>query len=437
MERRTPMKKCLLPLVLALVMAFSMMPMAGADFYLEYPHLEIGTEGVFDFTPETNPPLNKNASGQGWSWNAATYTLTLNGVNQPKMDLYITDADKPVTIVVNGTNTLRTFGEISVTSVVDVTSTMIGSGTLNLKGYSGGVDVANGPTVNADKSFHVGTLNAGTISTKVPLEMPLTVNGGCFIIDAKEHLAQDTHTNKSLLSAICPYETHISSDFLQGCSIKDETGQTVTLEKRPIIFSDGSVYGYKLVAVKSNGDCADYVKITPANYNPFADVKTSDYFAKPVLWAVDRGITNGTSATKFSPNQTCTQGQILTFLYRAVGQPAVSGANQYTNPAVNSDWFYYDAMIWAQQKGIVTDKNLDPNADCKRSDVVLYQWRLAGSPKVGSADFSDVSASAPYAQAVAWAVKEAITTGTSTTTFSPNDTCTRGQIVTFLYRDLA
>ena len=140
------MKKRLLPLLLALVMAFSMTPMASADFYLEYPHLEIGTEGVFDFTPETNPPLNKNTSGQGWSWNAATYTLTLNGVNQPKMDLYITDADKPVTIVVNGTNTLRTFGEISVTSVVDVTSTMIGSGTLNLKGYSGSVDVANGPT---------------------------------------------------------------------------------------------------------------------------------------------------------------------------------------------------------------------------------------------------------------------------------------------------
>ncbi len=431
------MKKRLLPLILALAMALSMMPLASAEFIIETPHLEIGENGVFNYDDENNPSLSKNSYGKGWSWNASTYTLTLNGVNDPSLSLGIYEAQKPVTIVVTGTNTMYSLSEGSQTGWYEATSTMTGSGTLNLTGYSGGVDVVNGPTVNADKSFHVGTLNAGTISTKTPLEMPITVNGGCLIIDAKDYLAQDTYTDKSLLSAICPYETHISSDFLQDCIIKDETGKTVTLERRPIIFSDGSVYGYKLVAVKANGSCAEYVKITSSNYNPFTDVAPGFYYVKPVLWAVDKGVTNGTSATTFSPNDTCKQGQIITFLYRAVGEPAVSGTNQYTNPAVDPYWYYYDALLWAQQEGIVTDKDLDPNADCSRSDVVLYQWRLAGSPKVGSADFSDVSASAPYAQAVAWAVTEGITTGTTTTTFSPDDTCTRGQIVTFLYRDLA
>lgn len=124
-------------------------------------------------------------------------------------------------------------------------------------------------------------------------------------------------------------------------------------------------------------------------------------------------------------------------MYRAVGSPAVTGENIYANSVVTPDKYYYHAMLWAYQNGVVTDANLNPNSDCTRSDVVTYLWRLAGKPSVGSSAFSDVLASADYAQAVAWAVQQGVTAGTSSTTFSPNATCTRAQIVTFLYRNMA
>lgn len=164
---------------------------------------------------------------------------------------------------------------------------------------------------------------------------------------------------------------------------------------------------------------------------------SSDIYYDAVEWAMDQNITAGTTASTFSPNDTCTQAQIITFLHRAVGSPAVIGRNVYTNSAVTSKQYYYQAMLWAYQNGIVTDADLNPNNDCTRSDVVTYLWRLAGKPSAGSSAFSDVPASADYAQAVAWAVQQGITAGTSKTTFSPNVTCTRGQIVTFLYRNMA
>lgn len=150
-----------------------------------------------------------------------------------------------------------------------------------------------------------------------------------------------------------------------------------------------------------------------------------------------QNITAGTTTSTFSPDDTCTQAQIITFLYRAVGSPTVIGENVYTNYAVTFKQYYYQAMLWAYQAGVVTNTGLNPNSDCTRSDVVTYLWRLAGKPAVESSVFSDVPASADYAQAVAWAIQQGITAGTSATTFSPDATCTRGQIVAFLYRDMA
>ncbi len=160
----------------------------------------------------------------------------------------------------------------------------------------------------------------------------------------------------------------------------------------------------------------------------FSDVKADAFYAKPVAWAVEKGVTAGTSATTFSPNATCTQGQILTFLWRAKGEPKPTGT-------VSGTQYYATAVQWAKEQGL-TD-NFSAEADCTRSMVVTYLWKLAGSPKTGTSNFSDVSANADYAQAVAWAVEQGVTSGTSATTFSPDATCTRGQIVTFLYRALA
>ncbi len=173
-------------------------------------------------------------------------------------------------------------------------------------------------------------------------------------------------------------------------------------------------------------------KLTRANihYNHLmADVKTTDWFAQPVVWALEKGITSGTGEGKFSPNSTCTQGQILTFLWRACGSPEPSGK-------VSGSEYYAVPLQWAKEQKLV-DESLSAKDPCTRANVVTYLWKLAGSPSAKAASFTDVPASTSYAGAVNWAVENKITSGTSETTFSPEKTCTRGQIVTFLRQALA
>ena len=172
-------------------------------------------------------------------------------------------------------------------------------------------------------------------------------------------------------------------------------------------------------------------KLTKANihYNHLmADVKTTDWFAQPVVWALEKGVASGTGEGNFSPSSTCTQGQILTFLWRAYGSPTPSGK-------VSGSEYYAVPLQWAKEKKLV-DGNLSAKDPCTRSDVVTYLWKLAGSPSAKAAGFSDVPASASYAGAVNWAVENKITSGTGPDTFSPDKACTRGQIVTFLYQAL-
>jgi len=199
------------------------------------------------------------------------------------------------------------------------------------------------------------------------------------------------------------------------------------------IYYNGSAYGWGGVAIGLGNDPILSEELT-VHYVPFTDTQPGEYYYTPMTWAIDKGITNGTSDTTFSPYNTCTQGQILTFLYRAAGSPQVSVSNDYTNESITPGKYYYNAMLWAYSEGIVTDKDLDPEAPCLRSDVVTYLWRFNDEPTAGSASFEDVPESAAYYQAVAWAVDKGITDGTGATTFSPDDTCTRAQIVTFLYR---
>lgn len=164
----------------------------------------------------------------------------------------------------------------------------------------------------------------------------------------------------------------------------------------------------------------------------FYDVWNKAFYSEPVQWAIDHNITTGTSAHTFSPNQTCTTAQILSFLWRANESPVVDTNNPFTD--VNANNYYYDAVRWAAENELVSGTVLNGDAPCTRADTVTYLWKLAGSPQTELADFDDVPADADYAQAVAWAVKENITTGTGASTFSPNAICTRGEIVTFLYR---
>ncbi len=171
--------------------------------------------------------------------------------------------------------------------------------------------------------------------------------------------------------------------------------------------------------------------------NPFVDVKKSDYFYAQVLWAVEKEITNGIDATHFAPENGCTRGQVVTFLWRAAGKPKPASK---TNPFVDvkKDAYYYDAVLWAVEKGITNGMDAThfaPDATCTRGQIVTFLYRAAGKPKVsGSNPFTDVKMTDYFYDAVLWAVKNEITNGVDATHFAPASTCTRGQVVTFLYR---
>ena len=181
----------------------------------------------------------------------------------------------------------------------------------------------------------------------------------------------------------------------------------------------------------------DYIKqsAAPAIVGSFGDVAADAYYAEPVKWAVEKGITDGTSDSTFSPEQTCSNAHILTFLWRAYNKPEAAAAGLTD---VAADDYFYGAANWAKSLGMISGAEMSPDAPCTRASTVMFMWKAAGSPSVSTqTKFTDVAADADYAMAVAWAVENGVTDGTSDTTFSPNDTCTRGQIVTFLYRALA
>ena len=195
-----------------------------------------------------------------------------------------------------------------------------------------------------------------------------------------------------------------------------------------------------VTSVKLTANTTVYAKWTQNGgtaQNPFVDVKEGAYYYDAVLWAVEQKITSGTSATTFSPDASCTRAQMVTFLWRAAGSPkAENGKNPFTD--VKADAYYYDAVLWAVEKGVTSGTSattFSPDATVTRGQTVTFLYRNAGSPEVsGTMPFTDVEADAYYAKAVQWAVQQKITTGTSETTFHPMSDCTRGQIVTFLYR---
>ena len=171
--------------------------------------------------------------------------------------------------------------------------------------------------------------------------------------------------------------------------------------------------------------------------NPFVDVPAGSFYYDAVLWAVEKGVTTGTSATTFEPDGSCTRAQAVTFLWRVAGCPAPkSAAMPFTDVKAGS--FYYDAVLWAVENGITkgtSETTFEPEAYCTRAQIVTLIWRAQKSPAAGTDNpFNDVKAGSFYETAVLWAVKAGVTKGTSATTFEPEGICTRAQIVTFIWR---
>mgnify|MGYP002616846004 CR=1 FL=1 len=172
----------------------------------------------------------------------------------------------------------------------------------------------------------------------------------------------------------------------------------------------------------------------------FTDVKEGAYYVDAVNWAVDKKVTSGKTETTFAPNDSCTRAQAVTFLWRAAGSPEPT-ASEMTFTDVKADSYYYKAVLWAVENKItsgMSDTLFAPDATCSRSQIVTFLYRMQNSPESKAENpFTDVKADAYYANAVLWAVENGVTTGASATTFDPAGDCTRGQIVTFLYRCLS
>ena len=235
------------------------------------------------------------------------------------------------------------------------------------------------------------------------------------------------------------------------------TGSVSVREGRDQTFTITPDKGYAVSNVKIDGKSIGAVKsytfenvsrphtieviFMKANGNPqagvFVDVATGSYYEDAVDWAVENGITQGTDDTHFVPDGICTRAQAVAFLWRAAGSPKPETCTMpFADVPAGS--YYYDAVLWAVENGIAkgtSDTTFSPNMTCSRAQIVTFLWRSEKSPAAGTANpFADVKSTAYYADAVLWAVKENITRGTTNTTFSPDADCTRAQIVTFLWR---
>ena len=231
--------------------------------------------------------------------------------------------------------------------------------------------------------------------------------------------------------------------------LKDNETAVVNRTVKFTVNPDGMKYTITLGANCTDKDKTDnvfdvvytapvYAPITKKDVK-FDDVDVNAYYAPAVKWAVENKITAGKTDKLFAPDDTCTRGEMITFLWNAAGKPA---AKNTTNPFtdVNAGAFYYDAVLWAVSNGITsgtTDTTFSPDDTVNRAQVVAFLYNYANKPAAANSTFSDVAADAYYAPAVGWAAAQKITSGTGNNTFSPENDCTRAQIVTFLYNDLA
>ena len=185
-----------------------------------------------------------------------------------------------------------------------------------------------------------------------------------------------------------------------------------------------------------------YIRILSADLLPeipFGDVPRDIFYTAPVVWAVRENITAGTTPVQFSPDSKCTRAQTVTFLWRAAGCPE-STVNTTPFTDVKENTYYYKAVLWAVEKEItsgMTPTTFEPETTVTRGQVVTFLWRAQGEPEIkrNSSSFTDVSKDSFYTIPVFWAVENEITSGMTATTFEPNTGCTRGQIVTFLWRN--
>ena len=328
-------------------------------------------------------------------------TLTVTGV--PSEGTAIVTCDNGIEVTDNGDDT---YSAVLPNRTVDYTFTLNYTGVEN-GNYSDATDTC---TVSVTRRHTSSVTPGNTVS------VPSTPNGTMTVNPSTASKGETvTITTK-------PSEGY----ELGSIEVLDKNGDSLKLKdlgngKYSFVMPDGKV------SVE-----AEFVKTAATS---FADVPANAYFADAVKWAVDKGITNGLSDTMFGPYESCTRAQIVTFLWRAAGSPEPKTASSFTDVPANA--YYAKAVAWAVENGItngMTATMFAPDATCTRGQSVTFLHRALKGTASGNANFTDVKSDAFYADAINWAVANNVTNGTSNTTFSPNADCTRAEIVTFLYR---
>lgn len=167
----------------------------------------------------------------------------------------------------------------------------------------------------------------------------------------------------------------------------------------------------------------------------FEDVSSNSYYYDAVLWAVNAGIADGTSESAFPPDEKCTISQIITFLWCANGSPTPQIENPFKD--ITQTDYYYQAALWAYEKELVSGSEFSPSLPCTRGQTILLFYLLAGSPQAAFSAFEDVALDSAYSRPISWAVEQGSTGGKSNSCFAPDETCTRGEFIAFLYRSEA
>lgn len=365
--------------------------------------------GFSDFTVSTNNPAVAKIGEVG-------YTSLQDAVNAVENNGKITVLKDGLSATVSGSSKTFTL-ENDGSSEIKVT--------LNGQTLTIAANDSQSFTYTKPSGGSSGGGGGGGASTSYAVSVSSSIDNGSVTVSPKNAAKGTTVT--ITVTPDAGYE-------LDTLTVKDASGNAIDLTRE----SD-TTYTFEMPSGRVTVD-ATFAEISTTPSNPFADVASNAYYADAVLWAVENDITEGTSATTFSPNASCTRAQMVTFLWRAAGSPEPQSAeNPFTDVAANA--YYADAVLWAVEQGITTgtsETTFSPNATVTRGQTVTFLYRDAGSPAASAAGtFTDVAADAYYAAAVQWAVSEGVTDGMTSTTFQPDGNCTRAQIVTFLYRYLA
>ena len=397
-----------------------------------------GTEIVLSATPQTGYHFKE------WRVVDGSITIVGNKFTMPASNVVIEavfeeDPSEPVEYTISFDVNGGT-GSVAAQTTVDgkLTSlpTASRSGSYSFDGWytqaSGGEKITLQTVFTADMTVYAqwtytGSSSGGgggggsSVST-----YPITVDS------AKKGDVTSSHKSAAKDTTVTLTVTPDKGYTLEDLTVTDASGNKVSVTEK-----SGGKYTFTMPASKVTVKAA-FAEIEAEN--PFTDIPKGAYYLDAVLWAAENGITGGTDASHFSPDSVCTRAQAVTFLWRAAGSPAPkSSVNPFTDVAEGS--YYYDAVLWAVEQGITKGTTADtfsPNATCTRAQIVTFLWRSQKSPAAGTANpFTDVAADAYYTNAVLWAAENGITGGTTATTFSPNNDCTRAQIVTFLFRYLS